>query len=247
MILTAEHTDWTVEEIVENGAFALVDKREAWTSFDVVNKIRASLRHYMERKKIKVGHAGTLDPMATGLLIIGIGPFTKKMESVQAQSKTYLAELKLGATTASYDREADEENLCDAAHIKENDILSVLPSFIGDILQPPPIYSAISIKGVRAYQLARRGEDVEMKMRPVVINSIDLIEYSFPYVRLRVHCGKGTYIRSLAHDIGEKLGVGAYLSDLRRELIGDYSVEGAWDVLDFTEKVNSKKQKHPSD
>jgi tRNA pseudouridine55 synthase len=217
----------TSEQILE-GQVLLVDKPLDWTSFHAVNKLKWKLkREFHLPKKFKIGHAGTLDPRATGLLIVCTGKFTKKISEIQNAPKEYFTEIKIGVQTESYDTEKPEILPQDFSHISSSFILEKLQSFVGEIDQTPPIFSALKIDGKRAYDLARAGEEVEMKSRKTTIHYLENIEVDLPFVRFTVGCSKGTYIRSLAHDIGQSLGVGAYLSQLRRTKIGDYSVENA--------------------
>ena len=211
-----------------NGQIILLDKPLDWTSFQAVNKLKYKLkREFNLPKKFKIGHAGTLDPRATGLLIVCTGKFTKKISEIQDAPKEYVAEIKIGVQTESYDTEKPEILQQDYSHISEEFIKETLEKFIGEIDQKPPVFSAIKIDGNRAYDLARKGQEVEMKSRKTTIHYLNNIEIDLPFVRFTVGCSKGTYIRSLAHDIGQALGVGAYLTNLRRTKIGDYSVENA--------------------
>ena len=212
-----------------SGQILLVDKPLDWTSFQAVNKLKYKLKREFKGlpKKFKIGHAGTLDPRATGLLIVCTGKFTKKIPEIQDASKEYLTEIKIGVQTKSYDTEKPEILHTDISHITEEVIQTTLETFVGEIEQKPPVFSAIKIDGARAYNLARAGEEVEMKSRKTTIHYIKDIEFDLPLVRFTVGCSKGTYIRSLAHDIGQSLGVGAYLTNLRRTKIGDYNVENA--------------------
>ena len=211
-----------------DGQIILLDKPLDWTSFQAVNKLKYKLKNEFNLpKKFKIGHAGTLDPRATGLLIVCTGKFTKKIQEIQDAPKEYLTEVKIGVQTESYDTEKPEILQQDYSHISEEFILETLQKFVGEIDQKPPVFSAIKIDGNRAYDLARKGEEVEMKSRKTTIHYLNNIEIDLPFVRFTVGCSKGTYIRSLAHDIGQELGVGAYLTNLRRTKIGDYSVEDA--------------------
>ena len=211
-----------------DGQIILLDKPLDWTSFQAVNKLKYKLKNEFNLpKKFKIGHAGTLDPRATGLLIVCTGKFTKKIPEIQDAPKEYLTEIKIGVQTESYDTEKPEILQQDYSHISEEFILETLQKFVGEIDQKPPVFSAIKIDGNRAYDLARKGEEVEMKSRKTTIHYLNNIEIELPFVRFTVGCSKGTYIRSLAHDIGQALGVGAYLTNLRRTKIGDYSVENA--------------------
>lgn len=217
----------TAEDFL-TGQILLVDKPLDWTSFQAVNKLKYKLkREFNLPKKFKIGHAGTLDPRATGLLIVCTGKFTKKIPEIQDAPKEYIAEIKIGVQTESYDTEKPEILPQDFSHITEEFIQEILSKFIGEIEQKPPVFSAIKIDGERAYDLARAGQEVEMKSRKTTIHYIQDIEIKLPLVRFTVGCSKGTYIRSLAHDIGQSLGVGAYLTNLRRTKIGDYSIENA--------------------
>ncbi len=213
------------EGIFEEGALVLVDKPLKWTSFDVVNKIRWCLRR--KYGKLKVGHAGTLDPLATGLVIVCIGKWTKQIESYMGQQKEYLAQICLGATTSSFDLETEIDARYPWEHITRDSFEKILLQFTGEIQQIPPVYSAVRVDGVRAYEKARKGKGPEMLPRKVYIKEIEVVKFELPYVELRIVCGKGTYIRSLAHDIGKACGSGAYLSGLRRMKIGEFRVERA--------------------
>ena len=211
-----------------DGQIILLDKPLDWTSFQAVNKLKYKLKNEFNLpKKFKIGHAGTLEPRGTGLLIVCTGKFTKKIQEIQDAPKEYLTEVKIGVQTESYDTEKPEILQQDYSHISEEFILETLQKFVGEIDQKPPVFSAIKIDGNRAYDLARKGEEVEMKSRKTTIHYLKDIEIDLPFVRFTVGCSKGTYIRSLAHDIGQELGVGAYLTNLRRTKIGDYSVENA--------------------
>lgn len=219
------------------GEVLLFDKELDWTSFDVVNRVRYMLCQKLGIKKLKVGHAGTLDPKATGLVILCTGKFTKKIESIQAEEKEYVATIKLGATTPSYDLESEENETFPTDHISHELILEKLNNFIGEIDQVPPIFSAIKVKGKRAFNYAREGEKLEMKSRKITIHEIEILEFNSPQLVLRIKCGKGTYIRSLAHDLGQSLNSGAYLIGLRRTLIGNHKVETAWTVENFEKNL----------
>ena len=210
------------------GQIILLDKPLDWTSFQAVNKLKYKLkREFNLPKKFKIGHAGTLDPRATGLLIVCTGKFTKKIPEIQDAPKEYWAEIKIGVQTESYDTEKPEILPKNFSHITEDFILETLEKFVGEIEQKPPVFSAIKIDGNRAYDLARAGKDVEMKSRKTTIYYIKNVEIKLPLVSFTVGCSKGTYIRSLAHDMGQSLEVGAYLTNLRRTKIGEYSVENA--------------------
>lgn len=220
------------------GEVLLFDKELEWTSFDLVQKVRNNLCRALGIKKLKVGHAGTLDPKATGLMILCTGKATKQIETFQAGEKEYLATLKLGATTPSFDLETEEDAEFDTVHITQNLVKEVLEQFIGDIEQVPPVFSAVKIDGKRAYTHARKGEDVKMKSRMVSIRELELIRYSSNQIELRIVCSKGTYIRSLARDIGKALNSGAYLIGLRRTQIGEFRLEDAYSVDYFLKNIN---------
>lgn len=228
-------------EDLQSGHVFLLDKPLDWTSFQAVNKMKYKLRsEFNLPKKFKIGHAGTLDPRATGLLIVCCGKFTKKIPEIQDAPKEYRTEIKIGAQTESYDTEKPEILHQDISHITEEQIKSALEKFIGEIDQTPPVFSAIKIDGKRAYDLARAGTEVEMKSRKTTILYINDVTIDFPLVSFTVGCSKGTYIRSLAHDIGQELGVGAYLTQLRRTKIGQYTIENATsDFLDNDFKFNN--------
>ena len=215
------------------GAMLLVDKPQGWTSFDVVNKIRYKLKHRLNVKKIKVGHAGTLDPMATGLLIICTGKFTRKLAEFQGLPKEYTGTLRLGATTPSFDAESDVEETFPISHITPELLEQARQQFLGDIEQVPPMFSAIKVDGQPLYKKARKGEVVEIAPRPVKIFEFELTHVNLPDVCFRVRCSKGTYIRSLAHDFGKALHSGAYLTALRRTRIGRFRIEDAWNLDDL--------------
>jgi tRNA pseudouridine55 synthase len=224
----------------KTGTLLLVDKPKEWTSFDVVNKLRSSIRRKLGVKKIKVGHAGTLDPMATGLLIICTGKWTKRLQDYQNQPKVYTGTLKLGATTPSYDAEMDEDVNYPTDHITAEQLEQTRHQFIGHIEQVPPIFSAIKVDGQPLYKKARKGQKVEIKSRPVHIERFDLTRLYLPYVDFSVHCSKGTYIRSLAHDFGKALNSGAYLSGLRRTMIGQFHVDDAWNLEQLVEHIEQE-------
>ena len=221
-----------------NGEVFFFDKPLHWTSFDLVNKARNLMRYRLGQKKVKIGHAGTLDPLATGVMIVCTGKQTKKIESFQYQTKEYVATLRLGATTPSFDLETEVDATYPTEHITRELLQSVLPKFIGEIQQIPPKYSAVKINGKRAYEYARNGEAVEIKPKTLVIDEIELLEFEGESLTIRVVCSKGTYIRALARDIGEALSSGAHLTALRRTRIGDVKVEDCLSVEQFEELVN---------
>ena len=226
------------KEDFESGKVILINKEEKWTSFDVVKKIKNLLKEKFLFKKIKVGHAGTLDPLATGLLIVCIGKATKKISDFQNLKKTYSGELTLGATTPSFDLETNVNKTYDLSKISDEKILKVKDSFVGENFQKPPIYSAIKVDGERLYKKARRGEKIEVKPRKVFIYDFQITDISVPKVSFEITCSKGTYIRSIANDFGHKLENGAYLSMLKRDKIGEYSVNDAVTVEGFKNQLN---------
>lgn len=221
------------EEDYKNGHVILIDKPLEWTSFQVVNKVRWLIKKEFNLKKIKVGHAGTLDPLATGLLILCTGKFTKKIETYQAQHKEYTGVITLGATTPSYDLETEIDETFDISAISEEKIHATTQQFVGDIQQQPPVFSALKKEGKRLYEFARAGEKVDIPTRSVHISTFEITNIDLPNVSFRVACSKGTYIRSLAHDFGKALQNGAHLSALRRTKIGDFSVEKAVSIEEF--------------
>lgn len=220
-------------EDYKEGQVLLIDKPLEWTSFQVVNKVRWLLRKEFQLKKLKVGHAGTLDPLATGLLILCTGKFTKKIDTYQAQEKEYTGTITLGATTPSYDLETEIDKTFDISEISETQIREATRQFISEIEQQPPIFSALKKDGKRLYEFARAGEDVEVPKRKITISAFEITNIDLPQVAFRVLCSKGTYIRSLAHDFGKALDNGAHLSALRRTKIGDFSVEDAISIENF--------------
>ena len=215
------------------GEILLFDKPLTWTSFDVVNKIRGCI------KVKKVGHAGTLDPLATGLLLLCTGKMTKKIDLIQATEKEYLVNLVLGKTTPSYDLESEFDSETSIDHLSEEIVMQVIFSFQGVQQQFPPMYSAIKVNGERLYSLARQGKEIELQSREVEIKSISEIIINLPDVQFLMTCTKGTYVRSLVSDIGKKLGVGAYMSALRRTKVGEYSVEKAYQIPEFVDHIKS--------
>lgn len=227
-------------EDFKNGQILLIDKPLNWTSFQVVNKLRWAIQKKFGIKKLKVGHAGTLDPLATGLLIICTGKLTKTIDSLQAQVKEYTGTITLGATTPSFDLETEIDQHFPFDHISEQAIKENTEHFLGEIDQAPPIFSAIKKDGIRLYELARKGEETEIKTRKVIISEFEITQLEMPYIDFRVVCSKGTYIRSLANDFGKKLNSGSHLSALRRTKIGDYSVGNAIDPLIFVEQLGLK-------
>ena len=218
---------------IKEGELILIDKELNWTSFDVVNKIRYAIKKKFDIKKIKVGHAGTLDPLATGLLIICCGKMTKSINNFSAMNKTYSGKITIGSTTPSYDLETKPNVHYPIDHIDEKLILKTAKKFVGKIFQTPPMFSAIKKDGVRLYNLARQGKEIKIDKREVSIDSFEITSFNLPEISFNVTCSKGTYIRSLAHDFGKELNSGAHLSELRRINIGDYSVKDSVKVMDF--------------
>lgn len=210
----------------KEGEILAIDKPYGWTSFGVVAKVRYLLCKRLGVKKLKVGHAGTLDPLATGVLVLCTGKATKRIEELQAHTKEYVATLRLGATTPSFDLEKPVDATYPTEHITRDGVERVLRTFVGTIEQVPPVFSACKVDGSRAYDLARKGEEVELKAKTLVIEEIELLRYEMPEIEIRVVCSKGTYIRALARDIGQALQSGAHLTALRRTRVGDVSVEG---------------------
>ncbi|MGM0634709.1 MAG: tRNA pseudouridine(55) synthase TruB [Bacteroidota bacterium] len=220
-------------EEYKDGQVLLFDKPLHWTSFQLVNKVRWLIKRKFKIKKIKVGHAGTLDPLATGLVILCTGKFTKKIEEFMGQEKVYTGEITLGATTPSYDLETEIDQTFPVQHINSEMIQQKTGLFEGEIDQQPPVFSALKKEGKRLYEYARKGEDVEIPTRKVQIRYFNITEIDLPKIKFEVACSKGTYIRSLAHDFGKALDSGAHLSALRRTKIGDFSVDNALQLSDF--------------
>ncbi|CAL2094642.1 tRNA pseudouridine synthase B [Tenacibaculum sp. 190524A02b] len=227
-------------EDFKNGQVLLIDKPLEWTSFQAVNKLRWHIRKQFNIKKIKVGHAGTLDPLATGLLIICTGKQTKNIETYQGQIKEYTGTFTIGSTTPSYDLETEIDHTFPTEHITEDLLHNTTEKFVGKIQQKPPIFSAIKKDGKRLYELARAGKTTEIKSREVEITAFEITNIDFPKVDFRVVCSKGTYIRSLAHDFGAALSSGAHLSALRRTKIGDFSVENAQSIDGFVSSLTNE-------
>ena len=225
-------------EKLQAGFPLLVNKPLHWTSFDVVNKLRYTLRHAGGLRKLKLGHAGTLDPLATGLLILGVGRHTKLIEQYMGLPKTYRATLQLGYVTDSYDAETPPRPHGSFDHLNTAKIEEVLGQFQGEIWQRPPLYSALKVKGQKAYELARKGTEQPLPPRPVHIHQLQLIDLTDTgHVELVVECSKGTYVRSLAHDLGAKLGCGAYLTRLERTAIGNYHLRDAWALKELVAAI----------
>lgn len=226
-----------------DGEILYLDKPPGWTSFDVVKRVRSILLRRLGMKKLKVGHAGTLDPLATGVLILCTGKCTKQIETLQAHTKEYEATLQLGATTPSYDMEHEVNETFATAHITEDAIREALPQFVGDIQQTPPTFSACKIDGKRAYSMRREGQDVVLKPKNIHIDSIEITRFDPDTMQLdlRIVCGKGTYIRALARDLGRALGSGAYLTQLRRTRVGEYDIDKCIEYDHFQEWLDNQE------
>ena len=221
----------------QTGEMILIDKELNWTSFDVVSKLRNSIKKKLNIKKIKVGHAGTLDPLATGLLIICTGKMTKRINEFSGLNKTYVGKMTIGSTTPSYDLETKPNVYYPTEHINKNLIIETAKKFVGKIDQKPPVFSAVKKDGVRLYKLARKGVKVEVEKREIIIHDFLISSINFPEVEFSLTCSKGTYIRSLAHDFGKELGSGAHLSELRRTSIGHYSVDNSLKLMEFIRNI----------
>ena len=227
----------TKDDFLE-GQVLLIDKPLEWSSFQAVNAVRWAISKRFKIKKIKVGHAGTLDPLATGLLLICTGKYTKKIAELQGLNKEYTGTITLGATTPSYDLETEISEEFPTSHIDEQLLLETAKSFVGTILQAPPVFSAVKKRGKRLYEYARQGKEVEVTAREVTIDEFEITRIEMPEIGFRVVCGKGTYIRSLAHDFGKALKSGAYLSELRRTKIGDFNVNKGISPVEFRENLH---------
>lgn len=230
-----------------SGEIIGIDKPLRWTSFDAVKRLRGVIQRRLGVKKFKIGHAGTLDPLATGVLIVCTGKATRRIEELQSGEKEYVASLMLGATTPSFDLETDVDATFPTEHITPELIEEILPKFRGNISQIPPIYSAVKIDGKRAYKYARKGKEVELKPKELVISEIEVLKFEMPILELRVVCSKGTYIRALARDIGEALHSGAHLVGLRRTRVGDVKIEDCLSVDDAVEMLNNVELSFPED
>ena len=230
------------EEEFKAGQILLFDKPLEWTSFQLVNKVRWLIKRNFRIKKIKVGHAGTLDPLASGLLILCTGKSTKLIENLQGQEKEYTGTFTLGGTTPSFDMETEVDETFPTEHLTSEGIHEATKAFLGDIQQRPPVFSALKKDGKRLYEYARSGEEVEIPTRTVNISKFEITKIELPKAHFRVVCSKGTYIRSLAYDFGRQLNTGAYLSSLRRTRVGDYKVENALTVDSFVNEYLSPKE-----
>ena len=223
-----------------DGEILYVNKPLNWTSFNLVSKLRWKLHKTLKIKKLKVGHAGTLDPLATGVMIICTGRKTKLIETFQYQTKEYIATLELGVTTPSFDKELPVDATFPTEHITRALVDKVIPTFIGEIWQVPPVYSAVKVDGKRAYDYARDGQEVELKAKLLVIDEIEVLDFGLPFLKIRVVCSKGTYIRALARDIGLALGSGAHLAALERTRIGEVKLQDCWEVEALVEQIGKE-------
>lgn len=224
------------------GKMLLVDKPLTWTSFQVVNKLKYTIIKSLGLpKRFKIGHAGTLDPLATGLLIVCTGKMTKRIDTFQAEDKEYTGIITLGASTPTYDLESEIDQEFDISDISEEDIYRTATTFLGKQEQYPPAHSAIKIDGERVYEKARRGEAVELKPRKITIHSFDIEKIELPHIHFRIHCSKGTYIRSIANDFGKKINNGSHLSALCRTKSGDFNVQDAWQLDELVESIKLQK------
>ncbi|MFA6779052.1 MAG: tRNA pseudouridine(55) synthase TruB [Paludibacteraceae bacterium] len=225
------------------GEILYFNKPLHWTSFDLVNKVRTMVKHTLGLKKIKIGHAGTLDPLATGVMTVCTGRATKKIEELQYHTKEYVATIKLGATTPSFDLETEVDAQYPTEHISREFLEDVLKQFLGEIHQIPPAYSAVKINGKRAYEYAREGKEVEIKSKILVIDEIELLECEMPIIKIRVVCSKGTYIRALARDIGQSLNSGAHLIGLERTRVGEITLNDCISIDTFRETLEKEKER----
>lgn len=230
-----------------SGEIIGIDKPLGWTSFDAVKRVRGAIQRRLNVKKFKVGHAGTLDPLATGVLIICTGRSTREIERLQNGTKEYIATLRLGATTPSFDLETEIDATYPYEHITEEMVREVLPLFTGHIMQVPPVYSAVKIDGKRAYKYARKGAEVELKAKPLVIEDLELLSCELPDLRLRIVCSKGTYIRALTRDIGQALGSGAHLTALCRTRVGAVRLKDCLSIEEAVRKISECEVTFPED
>ena len=228
-----------------SGEIIAIDKPLGWTSFDAVKRLRGAIQKRLRVKKFKVGHAGTLDPLATGVLIVCTGKATRKIESLQSGEKEYIATVELGATTPSFDLETEVNAVYPTDHINEDMVKGALNSFVGDIMQVPPVFSAVKIEGKRAYKYARHGKEPELKAKPVTIREIEFLGLEGNILRFRVVCGKGTYIRSLARDLGQVLNSGAHLKELKRTRVGEISLVNCMKIEEAVEKIATTELSFP--
>lgn len=230
-----------------SGEIIAVDKPLGWTSFDAVKRLRGAIQRRLHLKKFKVGHAGTLDPLATGVLVVCTGRATRRIDALQTGEKEYVATIRLGATTPSFDLETEIDAEYPYEHITRESIENVLPKFTGHILQVPPVFSAVKVDGKRAYNLARKGKEVELKAKPLEIKEMELLDFEPPYFKLRIVCSKGTYIRALARDLGVALGSGAHLTGLRRTRVGEIVEADCLGVDEAVRKIMECELTFPED
>lgn len=230
-----------------SGEIIGIDKPLGWTSFDAVKRLRGAIQRRLRVKKFKVGHAGTLDPLATGVLIVCTGRATRKIETLQNGTKEYIAGITLGATTPSFDLETEIDATYPWEHITEERIKEILPKFTGRVMQVPPVFSAVKVDGKRAYNLARKGKEVELKAKPLEISEIEVLSFDAPVLTIRVVCSKGTYIRALARDIGAALDSGAHLTSLRRTRVGDITIADCLTVDKAVEVISNGPLTFPDD
>lgn len=230
-----------------SGEIIGIDKPLGWTSFDAVKRLRGAIQRRLRVKKFKVGHAGTLDPLATGVLIVCTGRATHRIETLQNGTKEYVAEITLGATTPSFDLETEIDATYPWEHITEEKVREILPRFIGRVMQVPPVFSAVKVDGKRAYNLARKGKDIELAAKPLEIKEIEILGYDAPKLTLRIVCSKGTYIRALARDIGEALGSGGHLTALRRTRVGDITIDDCLTVDKAVDIISNGPLTFPDD
>lgn len=228
---------------LKEGAIVSIDKPLTWTSFQLLNKFRVEACRYLGIKKLKVGHAGTLDPLATGVMVLCTGNKTKNIEEIQSSEKEYIASIRLGATTPSLDMETEIDNTYEYNHITKQTLENCLNTFIGEIEQVPPIFSAVKINGRRAYDLARKGESFDIQSKKVNIYKIELVDFNLPDITIKVVCGKGTYIRSLAYDIGIQLKSGAYLTSLKRTRVAKFTLYNSLSISNINNWLTSNVQK----
>ena len=236
-----ERRDFRTGEIIG------IDKPLGWTSFDAVKRVRGAIQRRLHLKKFKVGHAGTLDPLATGVLIVCTGRATKRIDELQNGDKEYVATIRLGATTPSFDLETEVDAVYPWEHITRERVEEIIPTFIGKIMQVPPVFSAVKVDGKRAYNLARKGKEVELKAKPLYIKEMELLGMDMPEITLRIVCSKGTYIRALARDLGEALGSGAHLTGLRRTRVGNVRVEDCLTIADAIETIGTTPLTYPEE
>lgn len=230
-----------------SGEIIIIDKPLGWTSFDAVKRLRGAIQRRLNVRKFKVGHAGTLDPLATGVLIVCTGRATKRITELQEGMKEYVAEVKFGATTPSYDLEKEIDATYPWEHITRERIEEVLPRFIGHVMQVPPVFSAVKVDGKRAYNYARKGKEVEIKAKPLEIKELEVLNWEAPKLTLRVLCSKGTYIRALARDLGEAMNSGAHLTALRRTRVGDYTIDDAMSLDKALELIKDGPVEFPDE